>query len=229
MKKLIVCCVAVCCAGLFIKADLFAKGKTKIKAQQEAFKAKKSRKSNRAADILKSAKSKHFDVYTDKGSRSNHYIPSGYMGDYGDVRVSENHKKNPHKGTTCIKIAYNNKASQGAAWSGLFWQNPANNWGTRPGGYDLTGAKKFVFWVRGEQGGELISEFKIGGISGEYADTDSAVIYDVELTTKWQKYVIDLSDLDLSSISGGFCWAANLDANPDGVTFYLDDIYYDFK
>ncbi|MEI6186527.1 MAG: hypothetical protein WCP43_04905, partial [Dehalococcoidia bacterium] len=30
---------------------------------------------------------KDFNVYTDKFDRSNHYIPSGYMGDYGDIRI----------------------------------------------------------------------------------------------------------------------------------------------
>ena len=149
------------------------------------------------------------------------------MGDYSDMKINTAFMENPHSGTTSIKIDYNNKASQGARWAGIYWQNPPNNWGTRPGGYDLTGAKKLTFWARGEKGGERIEEFKIGGITGEYADSDVAGIGPVVLTPEWQEFTIDLTGKDLSSISGGFCWSTNLDVNPEGATFYLDDIRFD--
>ena len=148
-------------------------------------------------------------------------------GDYGDIKFNDKHMDNPHSGTTSVQIVYTNAATQGARWAGIYWQNPPNNWGTRPGGYDLTGAKKLTFWARGEKGGERIEEFKIGGITGEYADSDVAGIGPVVLTTEWQQFTIDLEGKDLSSISGGFCWATNLDVNPDGATFYLDSIRYE--
>ena len=170
---------------------------------------------------------KIFPVYTDAKSPDNHYIPSGWMGDFGDIKFNDKHMVNPHAGTTSLQIVYTNKATQGARWAGVYWQNPPNNWGTRPGGYDLTGARKLTFWARGEKGGERIEEFKIGGITGEYADSDVAGIGPVVLTTEWQQFTIDLEGKDLSSISGGFCWATNLDVNPDGATFYLDDIRYE--
>ncbi len=170
---------------------------------------------------------KRFPLYGDAKSPDNHYIPSGWMGDYGDIKFNDKHMENPHGGSTCIQIVYTNKATQGARWAGIYWQNPPNNWGTRPGGYDLTGAKKLTFWARGEKGGERIEEFKIGGITGEYADSDVAGIGPVVLTAEWQQFTIDLEGKDLSSISGGFCWATNLDVNPDGATFYLDDIRYE--
>lgn len=168
-----------------------------------------------------------FPVYTDRGFFDNHYIPSGYMGDYGDINVNENWKDNPHSGQTCIKTVYTARGSQGAGWAGIYWQNPANNWGTIKGGFDLTGASKLTFWTRGERGGELISEFKIGGITGEYADTDAVMIGPITLTKSWKKYTIDLKGADLSYISGGFCWAASSANNPEGFTFYLDDIKYE--
>jgi len=170
---------------------------------------------------------KPFPVYTDGRSPDNHYVPSGYMGDYGDVSIDASSFENPHSGTTCIKIAYSNFASQGARWVGVYWLNPANNWGNRKGGFDLTGAKKLSFWIRGEKGGERIEEFKIGGITGLYPDSDVAGIGPVLLTNEWKKQEIDLRGKDLSYISGGFCWSTNLDVNPDGVTFYLDDIRYE--
>ena len=168
-----------------------------------------------------------FSIYADSSSPDNHYVPSGWMGDYGDIKFNDKYMQNPHSGTTSIQIVYNGRATQGARWAGVYWQNPPNNWGTRPGGFDLTGAKKLTFWVRGEKGGERIEEFKIGGISGEYADSDVAGIGPVVLTTDWQELTIDLEGKDLSSISGGFCWSTNLDVNPDGCTFYLDDIKYE--
>jgi len=170
---------------------------------------------------------KGFPVYTDQKSPDNHYIPSGYMGDYSDVKIETASFDNPHSGTTCIKVTYSNAVSQGARWAGMYWQSPANNWGDKKGGFDLTGARKLTFWARGAKGEERIEEFKIGGITGLYPDSDLAGIGPVMLTRDWKKYEIDLSGKDLSYISGGFCWATNIDVNAEGAVFYLDDIRYE--
>lgn len=168
-----------------------------------------------------------FGVYIDRGNRQNHFIPSGWMGDYGDIKLDENCKKNPHSGKTCIQFKYTAKVKQGANWAGMFWQNPPNNWGEKKGGFDLRGATKLTFWARGEVGDERIMEFKMGGISGTYPDSDSVGIGPVDLTSEWQQYSIDLTDVDLSYVNGGFCWATNADSNPEGAIFYLDDIQYE--
>ncbi|MDP3143214.1 MAG: hypothetical protein Q8N14_04685 [Candidatus Omnitrophota bacterium] len=170
---------------------------------------------------------KRFDVYTDKASPTNHYIASGWMGDFSDTIIDDAWIENPHSGSSCIKIVYSGKASGGARWAGIYWQNPANNWGSKKGGFDLTGATKLSFWAKGENGGERIEEFKLGGITGEYPDSDAAGIGPVILTKEWKQYTIDLRGKDLSYISGGFCWATNLDVNPNGATFYIDDIVYE--
>ena len=184
--------------------------------------------SSSAAKTVTAAKGfKGFNVYTDLRSPDNHYIASGYMGDYSDVKIDGACFDNPHSGTTCIKVTYSNASSQGARWAGMYWQSPANNWGDKKGGFDLTGATKLTFWVRGAKGGERIEEFKLGGITGLYPDSDIAGIGPVMLTQEWKQYEIDLNGKDLSYISGGFCWSSNLDVNPDGVTFYLDDIKYE--
>lgn len=168
-----------------------------------------------------------FGVYYDRGNRGNHFVPSGWMGDYGDIRSTESCKDNPFSGKTCIKVTYSGEGKQGANWAGIYWQWPPNNWGEKNGGFDLTGATKLTFWARGEKGGEQIVEFKMGGLTGTYSDTDSASIGPVELTQEWKQYTIDLEDLDLSYISGGFSWVTNSMANPDGAVFYLDDIQYE--
>jgi len=170
---------------------------------------------------------KAFPVYTDKGSVSNHFIPSGWMGDSQDLTFNDAFMENTHSGKTCIKIVYSPNASGGNRWAGMYWQNPANNWGNKNGGFDLTGAKKLTFWAKGEKGGERIEEFKLGGITGDYPDSDVAGIGPVFLTKEWKQYSIDLGGKDISYISGGFCWATNLDINPNGCTFYLDDIVYE--
>ena len=62
---------------------------------------------------------------------------------------------------------------------------------------------------------------------GEYSDSDTAGIGPVKLTKEWKQYTIDLTGKDLSYILGGFCWAASLDMNPEGMIFYLDEIRYE--
>ncbi len=170
---------------------------------------------------------KAFDVYTDRRSPNNHYIPSGWMGDYGDIKFNNICMENPHAGTTCIRIEHVPRRSQGAGWIGVYWQNPANNWGSKKAGFDLTGARKLTFWARGEKGGEIISEFKMGGITGEFSDTASAGIGPAMLTKEWKQYEIDLTGQDLSHIIGGFCFSTSGDDNPEGMVFYLDDIKYE--
>jgi hypothetical protein len=170
---------------------------------------------------------KVFKVYSDQRSPDNHYISSGWMGDFGDIKLNDRFMENPHGGTTCIKIEYTPTRSQGAGWIGMYWQNPANNWATKKEGFDLTGAKKLKFWARGEKGNEIISEFKVGGITGEFPDSDSAGIGPVMLSKEWKEYEIDLAGKDLSHIIGGFCLSANSDDNPDGFIIYLDDIRYE--
>lgn len=168
-----------------------------------------------------------FNVYTDKNARGNHFSASGWMGDYSDITFTESWRENPHSGTDCIKVKYGPNASQGARWAGMYWQNPPNNWGEKKGGYDLTGAKKLTFWARGEKGGERVETVKIGGLTGTYPDSDTATAGPIILTKDWQQYSINLDGKDLSYISGGFVWATNLDVNPNGCTFYLDDIIYE--
>jgi len=170
---------------------------------------------------------KVFNIYTDKSSPGNHYIPSGWMGDFSDIKINDRYMEDAHSGTTCIQVEYLPKRSQGAGWMGIYWQNPANNWGSKKAGFDLTGAKELIFWARGEKGGEIISEFKMGGITGEFSDSDSAGIGPAMLTADWKEYRIDLQDKDLSHIIGGFCLSANADDNPDGFIIYLDDLKYE--
>jgi hypothetical protein len=194
----------------------------------EAFSAPVQQRSKSGA-VEKKAASKFapFAVYVENASKDNHFAPSGWMGDYGDIKLNLACTEMPRSGNTCIKITYSAKMSQGAGWMGIFWQQPANNWGDKKGGYNLTGAKKLTFWARGANGGEKIAEFKVGGITGEYPDSDSQSMGPVELTKEWKQYTLDLEGKDLSYIIGGFCFAASKDDNPNGFIMYIDDVIYE--
>jgi hypothetical protein len=169
-----------------------------------------------------------FYIYQAYHSRANHFAPSGWMGDYGDIRLDDHWvPKGAPNTKPVVRITYTAEGKENNGWAGLYWQNPPNNWGSRPGGFNLNGARRLVFKARGEKGGEVVDEFKVGGISGDYADSASASNGPVTLTKKWREYAIDLKGQELSSISGGFCWTMSREQNPDGAVFYLDDIRFE--
>lgn len=168
-----------------------------------------------------------FYIYSDMGARTNHFAPSGWMGDYGDLKIDPAWKTDCFDGRTCIKWSYDAKAAQGANWAGVYWQIPPNNWGSKPGGFDLSQYKKLTFYAKSDKGGALIAAFKIGGITGEFGDSDEADMGPVNLTTSWQKYTIDLSGKNFSHVIGGFCWSASRDDNPNGFVMYLDEIRFE--
>ncbi len=184
--------------------------------------------------VVSQAKGEHensfkpFDIYTDIGSRDNHYTPSGFMPNGKCLTFNDRWTEGCHEGSTCIKINYDLQCSrEDEKWAGIYWLNPPNNWGEKKGGYDLTGATKLTFWAKGEIGGEQINEFTIGGITGNYPDSDIAVIGPVILMSEWRQYTIDLRGKDLSHISAGFAWSTAEEVNYDSCTFYLDDIRFE--
>lgn len=170
---------------------------------------------------------KRFNVYTDKGATDNHFVPSGWMGDFKGLYMSEGWPTNTHSGPSCIKISYKPKGELTNKWVGVYWQEPEKNWGNMKGGFDLTGAKKLVFWIRGEKGNEVIDNIIIGGIKGPYGDSCAISVGPIDLKQEWQKMEIKLDNQDLSHMIGGFGFSMNLASGPDNFTFYLDDIYYE--
>ena len=170
-----------------------------------------------------------FIVYQDKSS-ANRFVPSGYMPTGECIKMDDAWQKDCHEGKTCLRVTYDITCSANSRrWAGVYWLHPADNWGDKKGGFNLIGAKKLVFWAKGEKGGEQIAEFKIGGVgmNRDYPDSDSASIGPVILTQQWREYSIDLRGKDLSSISGGFAWIANVDNNTEFCNFLLDDIHFE--
>jgi hypothetical protein len=163
-----------------------------------------------------------FTVFDEKGSTNNHYIASGWMGNTKGIKLDEGHTSNPHGGKTCLRFEYN----ESGEWAGVVWQDPANDWGDQPGGWNLTGATKLKFWARGDKGGETVT-FKFGvlGSDKKYSDTAAGDAGAVRLTKEWQEYTIDLAGKDLTRIKTGFVWTLAGQGSP--VIFFLDDIRFE--
>jgi hypothetical protein len=157
-----------------------------------------------------------------------YFYPSGWMGDgekgTQSIELNDKWKENCHSDPTCVRVVYRPGAK---GWAGVYWQYPDSNWGDKPG-RRIEGATRVVFWARGERGGELV-EFKTGGISDpdkRYHDSFEKILGTVKLSTDWQRFEIDLNGADMNSVLGAFAWSANRNGNPQGLTFYIDDIFF---
>ncbi len=128
-------------------------------------------------------------------------------------------------------------------WAGLYWLNPADNFGTVPNaGFNLTGFRKLTFCARTDpdsSGAQI--KFLVGGV-GWGVPTAPPFPDSLrppretgwqKLTDHWQCFEIGLGDADLSYVIGGFAWVTNWDSNeinegnPKRIVFYLDDIRFE--
>jgi hypothetical protein len=160
------------------------------------------------------------------------YTASGGMGDATNgtkyVQLNLVSHENPRPGEKeCIKVSYTEGPLR---WAGTYWLNQPNNWGQKKGD-DLSKGNyaRISFWVRGLTGNEKV-EFKAGNIEDEqkpFKDSFGLTTGTISLSKEWQRKEMSLQGQNLSSVIGAFCWAANIDANPSGVTFYISDIQYE--
>jgi hypothetical protein len=166
-----------------------------------------------------------FYVYLGRDEGGNHFFPSGKMGDLDDLAINTNWTSGcleaDARNCSCTKVVYTPKPT--SVWAGLYWQEPENNWGgIANAGYDLRGADRLVFRVKGEKAGGVV-EFFAGGLTGEPLTKTSIT---VTLTEDWKKYEIPLDSKDLRRVIGGFGFSVSKANFPSGATFYLDNIYY---
>jgi Glycosyl hydrolases family 2, TIM barrel domain len=161
-----------------------------------------------------------FAIYGAQGSA--HFVPSGWMGNAKSVRMDEACRISPHSGDACLRFEYQDAGD----WAGVAWQDPPGDWGDQPGGWNVTGAKKLIFWARGETGGETVNfKFGILGAGKKFPDSASGETGDVKLAKDWQQYSIGLTGKNLACLKTGFCWSLAGQGHP--VTFYLDDIRFE--
>jgi len=149
------------------------------------------------------------------------YIPSGWMGKLDAIEMDQCWDKYPHSGGSCIRVHFKDAHN----WGGVVWSDPPNDWGSEPGGWDLSEATNLTFWAKGEKGGERV-EFKCGILRGKrYSDSAYASTGRIKLTDSWEKYIIPLEGKNLKCIKTGFVWVLIGQLEP--VTFYIDDMQYE--
>lgn len=171
-----------------------------------------------------------FWLYYGRGEAGKlHFFPSGYMGDIVNLVVCGGSTENPAIGNSCIRVDYDpvSPAAAVAGWSGVYWLSPPNNWGTvREAGYNLRGARSLVFMARGLRGGERVAFF-MGGVGGPHPDSGSSPRLPLSLGRDWAEYRIQLADIDLGHVVGGFALTLSRADNPGGAVFFLDAIRYE--
>jgi exo-beta-1,3-glucanase (GH17 family) len=158
------------------------------------------------------------------------FVPSGWMGDLDQIDMYACDRSDPYSGEMAIRAEFQPGGSKG--WGGIYWQYPENNWGNQFAGLDLRGANVLTFRAKGQVGGEKV-RFVVGGIGMQtdpYPDSLRPAVSSgfITLTTTWQTYTINLKGQDLSHIIGGFGWVTDKCANPQGATFYLDLIRFEY-
>ena len=161
-----------------------------------------------------------FVVY-DEPDQEMTYLPSGYMGKTEAIKLDLASKDQPKQGASCLKCEY----KRGDEWGGVVWQHPENDWGDKPGGRNLSDAKKLTFWVRSPNEGDKVTfGFGLLGRDKTYYDTAKQEM-EVTLTKEWKQYTFDLSKADLQRIKTGFYWSLAGQGKP--ITFYLDRIVFE--
>jgi hypothetical protein len=125
-----------------------------------------------------------------------------------------------------------------ADWAGLYWQWPANNWGTAPCKSVPPGAKQVQFKAAGAVGGEQVT-FEVGGIHGPVSADSLMSQLTVTLTTSWTKYTLPIQAPYPAGVCGAFAWTVQSpppgtttglqhitvgNTTVDAIAFYLDDV-----
>lgn len=161
-------------------------------------------------------------IYDEAGRENPPYIPSGWMGNTKALKLDETCTTRPHSGKTCIRIDY----TAPDAWGAIAWQHPANDFGDKPGGWDLTGAKRLSVWLRGETGTETVTiEFGILGQDKKFPDTAKVRREDIKLSSEWHEYTLDAAEKDMTRIKTGFVISIRGIGKP--TTIYLDDCKFE--
>jgi len=171
------------------------------------------------------------------------FIPHGWMPEQAAQIINLfdlGHPDNPHSGQTCVAINIEWKFPW---WVGIAWITEDQWWGEDDKGpvFDLTGAKRLVFFLRGKNGKERI-QVKIGILPDKpFGDVikkgGKAIGNPIEsdwltLTKEWKEYTLELEDFELLRIANGFTFVTSQRQQADEaapVSFFIDDIYYSFS
>jgi exo-beta-1,3-glucanase (GH17 family) len=173
-------------------------------------------------------------VYTNYAAETNHFAPSGWMGDLSAIHFDDCAPASAGWQKRIIAVTYSPTLTDTQGWAGIYWLQPENNWGTLEGGYDLTGFTELRFNARSDTDGARI-KFFVGGVNtGPYPSSLRRPVYAreadargfVKLNRDWREFHIRLQGFDLRNVIDGFGWAAERQLTPQGVTFYLDQVVF---
>ncbi|NNC51109.1 MAG: hypothetical protein HKO01_11290 [Flaviramulus sp.] len=160
-----------------------------------------------------------FYVYND--GENDPYYATAFMGNYKAMAVDNKYTGDVYSGKAALKISYN----QSHDWYGLGVVNPANDWGEILGGFDISGANTFSFWAKANKK-KVVATIGFGLIGKDkpFPDTAKESI-EVKLTTKWKKYTIDVSKLDLSCIRSGLTIFSS--SYGSGQIIFIDQVVFE--
>jgi hypothetical protein len=173
-------------------------------------------------------------------SVENKYVPSGIMGNTGDVTIGagesgghqfiyETKWRGPHEWDQ--KYVADKPNPELPQWAGVMYLSPPNAWGTDSrGGYDLRGFRRIVWKARSLEGTVNV-EFIIGGVTwmwddkrrkkvdSPYPDTMPNISLGTKkLTPQWQSFddggkLSELSEDNFKRVVGGFGWIITWGSN----------------
>ena len=165
-------------------------------------------------------------------------IPAGWISGGGNPANYISMGSSPdncYTGSDCRQIRYRT----GGNWGGIYWwplacgeSGTSEAWNRVRNGScgtnllevsNLSEIINLTFWARGRNGNEVI-EFKVGG--PDINPKPGKSTGKVTLTQDWKQYKIDLKNVNLTNAIGMFVWVASDFDNPQGATFYLDDIQF---
>ncbi|MCI0559732.1 MAG: hypothetical protein MN733_14680 [Nitrososphaera sp.] len=131
----------------------------------------------------------------------------------------------------CVAVEYN-PGPQGKAFVAFTGDEPMN----------LSDATRMIFTARGENGGESINIYAVGSRSseskGQYSVNTTSVDYEnlrgikfaileqVTLTNEWQRYEIDLEDVERSAVTHAFAFEVLKGNGNEKLVIYVDSILY---
>jgi hypothetical protein len=166
-----------------------------------------------------------------------YYVPSGKVGDIGDVTIKGTaflyvtKGQGPHEYEWKYEDDGKTLSTQCAQFAGVIWLSPSNCFGTEPdAGYDLRGFKS-VKWRARSTSGPVEVEFFIGGITWIWTQEDQKHVRKPvpypdsmprtslgtkKLTPDWQEFDYSLAgqpDNNLKRVVGAFGWTANWGSN----------------
>ena len=180
--------------------------------------------------------SKRLYVYADFSDSRNAFTQRGFMGDGVTGPVIDEASPVAYSGITSVKVT---APVDLGGWSGYVFANgileqgstvPQMDWGDHNAGLNLTGARKLVIHARTDAGETAKVEFKMGVIGERFPDSGTNTSGLVTLTEAWKTIEIDLRNINLSRIAGGFAFFINDSNYPkNSVTIYIDEVYYEFN